>query len=146
MSLRKYNKPLNLNLKPSKSLLYFIFFIHLLALSVLFLNLKIYLIFKIIIFAMILVSLYLSLKKCNSVAFGFYFNNLKYKKEMEWLLEYSDKRTVKALLQKNWIVFSGLVILYFKDDSNKNITTIILSDMVRKNDLRILKLHLSQIK
>ncbi|MFV2061400.1 MAG: protein YgfX [Gammaproteobacteria bacterium] len=146
MSSHKYNKPLNLNLEPSKYLFSFIVVIHLLAYSVLLLNLDIYVIFKLIIFVLISISLYRSLIKSSSTVFGLHLRSIELKKEMEWLLINSDKQSVTAMLQKNWFILSGLVILYFKDDAHKNITTVILPDMIKKNDLRKLKLYLSQVK
>ncbi len=146
MLSQKYKKPLNLSLKPSKYLLYFIVLIHLLAISVLFLNLDIHLILKIILFVLVIISLYLNLKKSNSIAFQNYIKNIEYQKDMQWMLVSSNQKLITANLQQNWFVLSWLVILYFKIDSNKNIITIILPDMIEKNDFRLLKLHLRQIR
>jgi len=145
MSLHKYNKQLNLDLKPSKFLFYFIVFIHLLALSVLLLGVNIHFGILMIISIFIFISMYFSLVQNSSIKFKIYIKNIQSLKDMEWRLENSDMQSDIAELQKNWFILSGLLILYFKIDNAKNKTIIILPDMINKNDLRQLKLYLNQI-
>jgi len=144
MSSRKYKKPFNIDLKPSKFLFYFIVIIHLLALSVLTLNLNIHASILSVLFILICVSLYVSLKHNNSINFKIHIKQIQFIKEMEWHLIDSDKKIVAVELQENWFILPQLLILYFKTNINvaKHKTIIILPDMLNQNELRQLKLHL----
>lgn len=145
MSLHKYNKQLNLDLKPSNFLFYFIVFIHLLAVSVLLLGVNIHSGILMIIFFFIVISMYFSLVQNSSVKFKIYIKNIQSLKDMEWRLENSDMQSSIAELQKNWFILPWLLILYFKTNNDKNKVIIILPDMINKNELRQLKLYLNQI-
>ncbi len=146
MSLSKYKKPLNLELKPSKFLYYFILLIHILALSVLMAGLNIHTGILLILGLLIIISMYISLKQNSSVEFKLFIEKIQYLKDMEWCLVSSDKQSTVGVLQENWFVLPWMLILYFKIDKDKNQVIIILPDMITKSDLRLLKLHLSLIK
>ena len=92
--------------------------------------------------------MYLNLKQNNSIEFNVFIEKIEYLKNMEWRLRSSDKKSSVAILQNNWFVLPWLLILYFKSDKIKdmNVAVIILPDMIKKNDMRQLKLYLSQIK
>ncbi len=149
MSSNKYKKPLtldSLDLKPSKILFAFVILIHLLALSVLSMNLEFHFVLVLFLIILIGVSLYFSLEQTSSIGFKRYISNIQFLKNMQYSLFCSDKQTYKAELKQNWFELPYLVILYFKIDGAKNKSIIILPDMLNKNALRQLKLHLRSLK
>lgn len=146
MSSRKYKKPLNLNLRPSKILFMFIVLIHLLALSMLSLNLSFHFVSNLLIIILIGVSAYYSLEQACSIRFKRYIVNIKFLKDMQYSLSCSDQQSYIAELKLNWFELPYVVILYFKTDFEQNKSIIILPDMLDKSELRQLKLHLRLLK
>ncbi len=147
MLSHKYKMPLKLDLTPSIFLLYFIVVIHLLALSVLTLKLNIHSGLLFLIAIVIFISLYRSLKQCRSVKFNQYIKNVEFNDALQCNLIHSNNHLSVVELQKNWYKLSWLLILYFKlnDRDEKNITLIILPDMLQIEQSRQLKLYLIQV-
>jgi hypothetical protein len=132
---------LSLDLTPSIYLQYFIFTIHLLALGVLTLDLDIHVGILFVLGVIVLISLYRSLENNNSIRFKRYIIKIHFLKDKQWKLTYSDQESSVAELQDNYLLLPYLQILYFKQKRKDNVI-ILLPDMINKDEIRRLKLHL----